>query len=130
MGSQLYNAEASKLVLEKVKMLGANPSNADVTFIQKTVPQLATSSEARSLMADFMEKKARQAIKTYKSADAFARKNNGLGGFDPYQGDSAPAETSPSNIVNELPKTAKVGTKARDLNDPTKILTFDGFKWK
>lgn len=84
-GSQVYNAEASKLVLDRVKALGANPSNADRAFIEKTVPQLATSQTARTQMADFMEKKAAQQIDLYKRADAHARKNDGLGGFDQFE---------------------------------------------
>lgn len=84
-GSELYNAEASKLVLAKIKMLGANPSNADRDFIEKTVPQLSNSSQARKAMADFMEKKAKASISIYKRADEHARKNGGLKGFDMFQ---------------------------------------------
>lgn len=82
-GSQMYNAEASKLVLDRIKALGANPSNADREFIEKTVPQLNTSAEARKQMADFMERQARQAIDLYQRADTHARKNSGLAGFSP-----------------------------------------------
>jgi hypothetical protein len=80
-GSQLYNAEASKLVLEHVKTLGANPSNADREFIEKTVPRLATSKEARQQMADFIEKSAQRTISTFDTMDQYARANRGLGGF-------------------------------------------------
>ncbi len=82
-GSQLFNAEASKLVLEKVKTLGANPSNADREFIEKTVPQLATSPEARDALIGFMEQKAKQSLDLYQRADTHARANRGLGGFNP-----------------------------------------------
>lgn len=81
-GSELYNAEASKLVVESIKQLGANPSNADLQFIQKTIPQLSTSPVARKAMADFMEAKANGTISVYKKANEFARKNNGLSGFE------------------------------------------------
>jgi hypothetical protein len=80
-GSQLYNAEASKLVLEHVKTLGANPSNADREFIEKTVPRLATSQEARQQMAEFIEKSAQRTISTFDTMDQYARANRGLGGF-------------------------------------------------
>jgi hypothetical protein len=83
-GSQVYNAEASKLVLDRIKALGTNPSNADREFIEKTVPQLATSATARTQMADYMEKKAQQQIDLYKRADSYARKNHGLGGFEAF----------------------------------------------
>ena len=81
-GSQLFNAEASKLVLDHVKTLGANPSNADREFIEKTVPAMASSPEARDAMIDFLEKKAVKTIDNYKRADTYARKNNSLSGFD------------------------------------------------
>jgi len=80
--SQEYNAAASNLVLEKIKALGANPSNADREFIEKTVPNLSQSAEARRALTDFMEQKARSSIDLYKRADAHARKKNGLGGFE------------------------------------------------
>lgn len=96
-GSQVYNAEASKLVLDRVKALGANPSNADRDFIEKTVPQLATSATARAQMADYMEKKAAQSIDMYKRADSHARKNHGLGGFEQFP---APA-TAPGSVYDE-----------------------------
>jgi len=80
-GSELYNAEASKLVLDQIKTLGANPSNADRDFIQKTVPQLSTNAEARKAMTQFMMEKAQSSIKLYERANVHARKNSGLGGF-------------------------------------------------
>lgn len=87
-GSQLFNAEASKLVLDHVKALGANPSNADRDFIEKTVPMLATSPQARDQMINFIEAKATKTLDVYRRADAYARKNHSLGGFDlfPQQG--------------------------------------------
>lgn len=81
-GSEIYNKNANELVLSRIKSLGTNPSDADRTFIKDTVPQLATSSQARKLMADFMEAKAKQAIGLYQSADKYAREKQGLGGFD------------------------------------------------
>ena len=83
-GSQLFNAEASKLVLEKIKTLGANPSNADREFIEKTVPQLGTSSQARDALINFMEQRANQQMDLYKRADTYARANRGFGGFDQF----------------------------------------------
>lgn len=81
-GSQRFNAEASKLILDRVKTLGANPSNADREFIERTVPNLATSAQARSDLIDYMERQARKQVGLYRDADAHARKNSGLGGFD------------------------------------------------
>lgn len=81
-GSQLFNAQASGLILDRVKALGANPSNADREFIEKTVPNLATSADARTKLINYMEEKAKQQIDLYKRADKHARKNHGLEGFD------------------------------------------------
>ncbi len=81
-GSQMFNAQASKLILDQVKTLGANPSNADREFIEKTVPNLSTSKTARTQLLDFMEKKAKGNIDLYKRADSHARKNSGLNGFN------------------------------------------------
>lgn len=80
-GSEMYNSEAKKLILDRVKALGANPSNADREFIEKTVPQLSTSKEARARMADYMERKAQEQIGLYQRAESHARKNHSLGGF-------------------------------------------------
>jgi len=81
-GSEIYNAEANKLVLDQIKSLGANPSNADLAFIQKIVPQLSTSLEARRQLTTFMKEKAEAAIDLYNRANVHARKNSGLGGFE------------------------------------------------
>lgn len=99
-GSELYNMESKKLVLEHVKALGANPSNTDRDFIEKTVPQLATSAQARALMANFIEKKAAQQIDLYTRADAHARQKHGLGGFEAF--DKPPASTVPANLQSEI----------------------------
>ena len=83
-GSELFNANASALVLDRIKSLGANPSNADREFIERTIPNLDKSAEARDALINFMEQKARGSIDLYKRADAHARQNNGLGGFDQF----------------------------------------------
>lgn len=93
-GSQLYNAEASKLVLQHVKGLGANPSNADREFIEKTVPRLATSAEARQALVQFIEQAAKRTIENYQAMDSYARKNSGLGGYRPPSAVGAQPATS------------------------------------
>jgi hypothetical protein len=91
-GSQIFNAEANKLILDRVKALGANPSNADREFLLKTVPQLSTNAKARAEMADWMEAQATRSIKKYQDADQYARQNRGLTGFNmfPPEGDRSP----------------------------------------
>lgn len=83
-GSELFNAEASKLVLDSIKALGANPSNADREFIERTIPALERSPEARDALIGFLERKGNAAVNLYQRADAYARKNNGLGGFNQF----------------------------------------------
>jgi len=90
-GSQKYNAEASKLVLDHVKALGANPSNADREFIEKTVPQLASSKEARQALVDYIEEQSRKSISTFELMDNHARTKGGLSGFKYPSTTSAPA---------------------------------------
>lgn len=108
-GSQLFNAEASKLVLERIKTLGANPSNADREFIEKTVPNLSTSPEARDALINFLEEKAKWSIDLYQRADRFARQNHGLGGFELFP---APPATTP-------PRPQPGGGRVRTYNPQT-----------
>jgi hypothetical protein len=94
-GSQVYNAEASKLILDRVKALGANPSNADREFIEKTVPQLGQSAAARAQLTDWMEKQAGKSIGLYNRADSYAREKRGLGGFNIFEQGTPSAPTVP-----------------------------------
>lgn len=97
-GSQLFTAEASKLVLESIKMLGANPSNADREFIEKTVPRLGSSTEARDQLINYIEQKAHKQIDLFKRADSHARQNHGLGGFDYFPAQGAAPAASPGAV--------------------------------
>jgi hypothetical protein len=65
--TEVFNASANKFVLDSIKQLGANPSNADREFIEKTVPRLQTDPAALPLLLDFMENKARTQIRGYNS---------------------------------------------------------------
>lgn len=105
-GSELFNANASALVLDRIKSLGPNPSNADRDFIERTIPNLDKSAEARDALINFMEQKARGSIDLYKRADAHARQNNGLAGFDKFAKPqkAAGADNTPPDIANLLNK--------------------------
>lgn len=93
-GSEEFNADASKLVLDHIKSLGANPSNADRIFIEKTVPQLWQSPQARDALISRIEQSARQQIEVYRKANAYGREHSGLGGFPLYESlpDDAPQQ--------------------------------------
>jgi hypothetical protein len=105
-GSQQFNAEASKLVLDKIKLLGSQPSDADREFIERTIPNLATSQEARDQLISYLEQASTRQIDFYRQADAHARRNHGLGGFDvaPSPGKPASGQSRPTM----LPKGVKV----------------------
>ena len=63
--SELFDAQAKQFVLASIKGLGANPSNTDREFIEKTVPRLGTDPNALPLLLDFMERKARGQLQTF-----------------------------------------------------------------
>lgn len=85
--TQQYNAIVSKSVLDALGgSLGAGTSNADVAFIQKTVPQLEYSAEARQALIDYMGKRAKENIELYQRARAYGEQNGGLRGFDSISG--------------------------------------------
>ena len=65
--SELFNAQANQFVLNSIKGLGANPSNADREFIEKTVPRLSTDPAALPQLLSFMENKARGQLKNYNT---------------------------------------------------------------
>ena len=65
--TEVFNAQANKFVLESIKQLGANPSNADREFIEKTVPRLSTDPAALPLLLSFIEGKAQAQIRGFNS---------------------------------------------------------------
>lgn len=65
--SELFNAQANTFVLNSIKGLGANPSNADREFIEKTVPRLSTDPAALPQLLDFMERKASSQVNNYNT---------------------------------------------------------------
>lgn len=65
--SEQFNTIANQFVLNSIKGLGANPSNADRDFIEKTVPRLSTDPNALPLLLNFMEGKARTQVEGYNA---------------------------------------------------------------
>lgn len=65
--TEVFNATANKFVLDSIKQLGANPSNADREFIEKTVPRLQTDPAALPSLLNFMETKARNQVRSYNN---------------------------------------------------------------
>lgn len=65
--TEVFNAQANSFVLDKIKMLGANPSNADREFIEKTVPRLQTDPAALPALLSFIEGKAQSQIRAFNT---------------------------------------------------------------
>lgn len=65
--SEVFNAQANEFVLGKIKGLGANPSNADREFIEKTVPRLQTDPAALPELLNFLEGKERVKLQSYNT---------------------------------------------------------------
>lgn len=96
--SQEFQAQVSKLLLDRVRTLGANPSEGDRIFLERTLPNLGQSAEARKALYAYFERQANAIARTYGEADKFARQNNGLGGFNfaEVMGRYSKAPTEPS----------------------------------
>lgn len=79
--SENFKSIAGDLVLKQIKMLGANPTNTDLEFINKLVPRLESSPEARLQLITYLKKKAEGAIQDYQGATNYVRKNGNLSGY-------------------------------------------------
>lgn len=82
--SQEYMKHAKELTLSLLKEgVGNNQiSNADLKFVNDTVPQLETSPQARKNLLDYIERRLQSSVDRFQQADEYARKNGGLGGFN------------------------------------------------
>jgi hypothetical protein len=81
--TEVFQATAGKFVLDNIKALGVNPSNADRVFIEKTVPRLQTDPAALPSLLQFMENKANVQIRLYNEKAASVAKKPG-GQFLPF----------------------------------------------
>ena len=81
--SQEYLKHAKELTLTMLKEgVGASQiSNADLAFVEATVPQLATNPQARVNLLSYMERRLGESVDRFQRADEYARGNNGLRGF-------------------------------------------------
>jgi hypothetical protein len=81
--TEKFNAVANGFVLEKIKTLGTNPSNADREFIEKTVPRLNTDPNALPSLLNFMEQKARTQVQAFNAKIKSVQQQPGAG-FMPF----------------------------------------------
>lgn len=57
-----FKAALGEFVLGSIKKLGANPSNADLEFLQKVLPNAGSTKEAIKLIADHIVKRSNDVI--------------------------------------------------------------------
>jgi hypothetical protein len=81
--SQQFTKLSNDLVLARIKQLGHNPSNADLTFIQQTIPRLSNSPAARRDLANFMARIAQGVVEEVSSMEAYGMANKTLSGYKP-----------------------------------------------
>lgn len=81
--SENFNKLTGDLILERIKQLGTNPSNADRDFIAKIVPQLESSALARKQLIEYMADKANQVVNEATKLSTYGRENRGLKGYKP-----------------------------------------------
>ena len=82
--SQKFMAHQRELALAMLKQYvgGSQISNKDVEIVMSLFPKLEHEPKAREALMDFMEKRANDSISAYQNANAYFRKNQGLGGYD------------------------------------------------
>jgi hypothetical protein len=111
--SQQYLKHAKELTLSLLKEgVGTNQiSNADLTFVNQTVPQLETNPAARKALLDFIEGKLQSSVDRFSKADEFARANGGLRGFK-YQGNAQTLSGAMGQASGSIPDAAVQHLKA------------------
>lgn len=100
--SEQFAAIANNFVLGQIKTLGVNPSNADRTFIEKTVPRLTTDPTALPMLLDFMEGKATQQVTGFNSKIKGVQGQSNAG-FLPYSLEVPVPETTPKSSAPLAP---------------------------
>lgn len=109
--SEQFNAVANQFVLNSIKGLGANPSNADRDFIEKTVPRLSTDPRALPLLLNFMEGKAKNTVDGYNTKIRGVQQQPGAG-FMPFSLEVPTPSAQP-------PARPEASTKGRRFNPAT-----------
>jgi len=84
MSSQVLTADSSRLLLATLNnKLGGGVSNADAKRVEQIFPNLESSPEARQELVNIIRRSANKVIKESTRLEAYARKNEGLGGYEP-----------------------------------------------
>lgn len=134
--SQEFDALSSKLVMDQLgSSLGAGVSNADVAFLQNTVPNIGHSREARQQLINFMRQKAQSQSGLYDDAYSYALKNKGMMGYNPNQR-GAPQQQEPAaekptaKSFDAMPDPRQYAGKTITDTQTSTRWTSDGKTWR
>jgi len=131
--SELFNAQANQFVLNSIKGLGANPSNADREFIEKTVPRLSTDPAALPQLLNFMEGKARGQLTNYNAKVRNVQGQPGGQAIPLSLEVPIPEVTAPKAPASAMPSlpTANASNKGRVILDQQtgQRLRSNGMQW-
>ena len=75
--SEVYEKLSNTLVLDKSQQMSGALSNADMTFLQNTVPTLNTSKEGRKMTFEISKKLAEREKQVARLATQYRRENGG-----------------------------------------------------
>lgn len=114
-GSQQFTKLSNDLILSRIKQLGHNPSNADLTFIKETIPRLGNSLAARKALTAFMTKIAQGVVDEVGAMEEYGIANKTLTGYKPkvpqvsFSGSSgkAASDMTDAELLEALKKSKK-----------------------
>ncbi len=93
-----FEAASNQLVLGLVKGLGANPSDADRAFIERTVPTLRNTPEAIRDLVGLVKRRAQDSISKSEAGYAYAKSGGDPLEFDRHWGGALTKETDRSTL--------------------------------
>ena len=80
--SEAAQAIIGQLMLNQIKTLGTNPSNADREFLMKTLPSITNQPESIRKIADYLEARAIFAREDARAKLAYLKNNKNLVGYE------------------------------------------------
>ena len=107
--TQAAQSIIGQLMLEQIKTLGTNPSNADREFLMKTLPDMSLNPKAIENIAQFMEEKAKFLKADAKAKIEHLKKHKSL--VDP------PYESPVWDALEKLYASANVASSRTPLTD-------------
>jgi len=107
--TQAAQSIIGQLMLEQIKTLGTNPSNADREFLMKTLPDMSLNPKAIENIAKFMEEKAKFLKADAKAKIEHLKKHKSL--VDP------PYESPVWDALEKLYASANVSSSRTPLTD-------------